>query len=352
MSFFRGFLIWGIIGIILAASCFFLWKSYFCRLRGLEKRKITTLAGSILIFLTTMSFLFLPLVLCKSKMFTETKDKFIDGIKKDIVSRTRDAFYLEAEDTISNFVYKYVPEIDFSGMLSYLPDDLDSILVEKLGLVLPEGIDGGLDLVVSEIPMEFFEKYLPEQYFKMISKDHDGVVLGQLPNVLENEFLHAKENVIKYAIKYSKNRTLKDSFENAFKLLRIGDYDFGILTESIVLDECNKIVENYSKEIRKDYIQNSLMKIWVKPIVKNVTMETFTGLEPNIKILKAFNKAKKAFDQLFLTFAILASVVVAAIIIFIIFMLREPEDEINKTYARKHLFEFNQAKLEEINKRK
>lgn len=283
MSFYRGFLIWGITVILIATLCFILWKYYFCRVRGFENRKTTSLAGCVLIFVSSITYLFLPLVLCKSSLFTQTKNRFVDGIKNDIVSRTRNAFYEDA------------------------------------------------DVVISEIV--------------------DSIIGNSQIAELEQ----AKETVVEFALKYSKNRTLKVSLENAFKILKTNDFGFEYNSDvisNIVLEECNKIVENCSSEIKKDYIQNSLMKVWVAPIVENVSMEDFTGIVSDEVSVAAFNKAKEAFDKLFLNFAICLSLITAAVIFVIIYLLREKEDKVEEKYKRSYMFEYNEKSLEEMNTKK
>ncbi len=289
MDFFRGFLIWGLVAVFVGALCFAVWKFYFCRIRGFENRKRTTLTGCVLIFVTTVTYLFLPLVLCKSKLFTETKDRFVDGIKNDIVAKTRDAFYEEAEDVLKNVVDSMV----------------DTFHAEK--------ISSAVDL----------EK--------------------------------AKESIVKYAVKYSKNRTLKDSLKNAFKLIKIDDDSkeaFNNALEKNTLVECANIVERYSSEIRESYIQNSLLKPWIAPIVKNVSMESFTGLPADSASIKAFNKAKNAFDKLFLRFAIYLSLGTSIIIFIIIYLLREKEEKAATKSKRNYMFEYNEKSFEEMNAKK
>lgn len=291
MAFFRGFIIWGIVSILVGVLCFLIWKFYFCRVRGFENRKNTSKVGCILIFVTTISYLFMPLVLCKATLFTQTKNRFVDGIKNDIVAKTRDAFYEDAEEVIT---------------------DVINLLVES------------------------------------------NPQLQEISNTpeLKSELERAKQITVQYAIKYSKNRTLKDSFNNALKLLKVGDYSFGNSAEDLILQECTKIVEKYSRNIRNKYIKNSLMKPWVSPIVKNVSMEDFTGIITSEETIRAFNKAKDAFDKLFLFFAICLSIVTAAIIFFIIYLLREKEEIISNNYKRRYMFEYNEKSFEEMNEKK
>ncbi len=283
MSFYRGFLIWGITVIFIAALCFILWKYYFCRVQGFENRKTTSLAGCVLIFVCSITYLFLPLVLCKSSLFKQTKNRFVDGIKNDIVSKTRNAFYEDADVVISEIVNSIIGN--------------------------------------SQIP----------------------------------ELEQVKETVVDFALKYSKNRTLKVSLENAFKILKTNDFGFEYNSDVIsnaVLEECNKIVENYSAEIKKDYIQNSLMKVWIAPVVENVSMEDFTGIVSDEASVVAFNKATEAFDKLFFNFAICLSLITAAIIFVIIYLLREKEDKVEEKYKRSYMFEYNEKSLEEMNTKK
>ena len=285
MAFYKGLLIWILISLLIAAFCFALWKFYFCRVKGFENRKPVTLVGCALIFAVTISYLFLPLVLCKAKMFKQTKDRFVDGIKNDIVSRTRDAFFEDAEEVIREIV--------------------DSVM-DSNHMMIAYGMD-----------ME-----------------------------------RAKETLVMYALKYSKNRTLRDSLENAFKLLKPAEKDDGAFEKFVqeyTLKECSKIVEKYSENIRADYIQNSLMKPWVAPLVKNVSMESFTGLPQDEASVKAFNKAKDAFDKLFLRFAAMLSMVVSFVIGLIMFMLREIEIEKEPEYERSYMFEYNSKSFEEMN---
>lgn len=285
MAFYKGLLIWILISLLMAALCFALWKFYFCRVKGFEKRKSVTFVGCSLIFAVTVTYLFLPLVLCKAKLFTNTKDRFVDGIKNDIVSRTRDAFFEDAEDVIGEIV--------------------DSVM------------------------------------------EHNQIV-----SAYGTDMERAKETIVMYALKYSKNRTLKDSLENAFKLLNPTEIDGGAFEKFIqeyTLTECSRIVEKYSENIRADYIQNSLMKPWVAPLVENVSMESFTGLPPDEASVKAFNKAKDAFDKLFLRFSAMLAMVVSLVIILIIFMLREIEVEKEAGYERSYMFEYNSKSFEEMN---
>lgn len=291
MTFYRGFIIWGLTVLITGILCFSLWKFYFCRLRGFENRTRTTLFGCILIFITTISFLFLPLVLCKAPSFTRTKNRFVDGIKNDIVAKTRDAFYEDAEEEITEVIDLIINN--------------DAILAELQG-----------------------------------------------SGVGSDEIARAKENVIKYAIKYSKNRTLKDSISNALKLLKVGNYNIGVEAEDLILQECNRIVNKYSKDIRGSYIKNNLMRTWVAPIVNNVSMEDFTGIIADEAMIRRFNKAKDAFDKLFLILATCLSLLVAIVIILILFMLREPEDKIEASYKRNYMFEYNEKSLIEMNTKK
>ena len=284
MAFYRGFIIWGISAVLIGIICFSLWKFYFCRVRGFENRTGTTLFGCILIFLTSISFLFMPLVLCKASSFTRTKNRFVDGIKNDIVSKTRDAFYEDAEEEITEVI--------------------NFIIDNDMALAGMQGSD---------------------------------------------EINRAKENVIKYAIKYSKNRTLKDSISNALKLLKVGNYSISEQTEDLILQSCNRIVNKYSQDVRGNYIKNNLMRTWVAPIVNNVSMEDFTGIIADEAMIKRFNKAKDAFDKLFLILASCLSILVAVVIIIILFMLREQEDKIEAKSKRNHMFEYNEKSLEEMN---
>ncbi len=288
MSFYKGFIIWIIVASLIGCGCFALWKFYLCRVRGFENRKFVTSTGCILIFLTSITYLFLPLVLCKAKLFTHTKDRFVDGIKNDIVSRTRDAFYEDAENVLRDIV--------------------DSVVCSE---------------------------FVSDSY--------------------GSDMERKKEMVVKYALKYSKNRTLKDSLENALKLLvpaEIDDESFEKHIQDCTLTECNKIVETYSANIKENYIQNSLLKPWVAPIVKNVSMENFTGLPPDEASVKAFNKAKDAFDKLFLRFAMWISVLTAVLIIMIIFMLRDMNEKSDKKRKRAYMFEYNEKSFEEMNSKK
>lgn len=282
MSFYKGFIIWGVTAIILGIVCFFLWKCYFCRVKGFENRKHTVWAGCVLFYTSTMTFLFLPLVLCKSSLFTLTKDRFVDGIKNDIVARTRDAFYEDAEVLLTNAVNSAV-----------------------------------------------------------------GPASGQ-----NEELERVKENVVQFALKYSKNRTIKDSLENAFKLFNIGDNSSFAFSSAPALEECCRIIEEHASEIRADYIQNSLMKFWVAPIVENVSMESLTGVVADEAMTVAFEKAKRAFDRLFLRFAILLSAANGTIIFIIIYLLREKEEKMEAEDTRKHLFEYNEDSLTEMNTKK
>lgn len=282
MAFYKGFIIWGATAIILGILCFFLWKCYFCRVRGFENRKHTALAGCVLFYASTMTFLFLPLVLCKSSLFTLTKDRFVDGIKNDIVARTRDAFYEDAEDVLTKAVESAV------GQAGERNDELERV----------------------------------------------------------------KENVVRFALKYSKNRTIKDSLENSFKLFKNGNNNSFEIPSDAALEECSRVIEAHAAEIRADYIQNSLMKSWVAPLVKNVSMESLTGVAADEAMSVAFEKAKRAFDRLFLRFAILLSAANGTIIFIIICLLREKEEKVETEDKRKYLFEYNEESLKEMNTKK
>lgn len=282
MAFYKGFIIWGATAIILGILCFFLWKCYFCRVRGFENRKHTALAGCVLFYASTMTFLFLPLVLCKSSLFTLTKDRFVDGIKNDIVARTRDAFYEDAEDVLTKAVESAV------GQAGERNDELERV----------------------------------------------------------------KENVVRFALKYSKNRTIKDSLENSFKLFKNGNNNSFEIPSDAALEECSRVIEAHAAEIRADYIQNNLMKSWVAPLVKNVSMESLTGVAADEAMSVAFEKAKRAFDRLFLRFAILLSAANGTIIFIIICLLREKEEKVETEDKRKYLFEYNEESLKEMNTKK
>lgn len=282
MAFYKGFIIWGATAIILGILCFFLWKCYFCRVRGFENRKHTALAGCVLFYASTMTFLFLPLVLCKSSLFTLTKDRFVDGIKNDIVARTRDAFYEDARDVLTKAVESAV------GQAGERNDELERV----------------------------------------------------------------KENVVKFALKYSKNRSIKDSLENAFKLFKNKESSPPEFSSDAALEECCRIVEEHASKIRSEYIQNSLMKLWIAPIVENVSMESLTGVKTDESRTVAFDKAKEASNSLFLHFAIILSLACGTIIFIIIYLLREKEEIVEAEDKRKHLFEYNEESLIEMNTKK
>lgn len=335
MVFYKGFIIWGIIVVLVAAICFALWKIYFCRVRGFENRKSTALIGCILILITTSTYMFIPLVMCKAKLFTETKDTFVEGIKSDIVNKTRAAFYKEADKVLADIIEYYTPDYTakFISIQNKIPEQYQ-------------------DYIIEDLPPEALLLYLDEIEIAIIGRNHNNVKVSNLSEVLANEFDRAKKNVGLYALKYSKNRTLKDSLNNAFKLLRVGDCVFEGLSEENTLEACNKIVERYSNQIRKDYVKNKLMAPWVSNIVKYSSMESFTGLAPDEKMMKGFNKAKDAFDKLFLKIASYLSLGTAIIIILIIFMLREKEEKMDDKSKRSYMFEYNQTAFEEMNTKK
>ena len=348
MDFFRGFVILGIIAVVMAVLCFLLWKYYFCRVRGFENRRSTTLIGCILILASTITYLFIPLVLCKATLFTQTKNRFVDGIKNDIVAKTRDAFYEDAEDVITGIVNSCVGDNTFDNLITKFPTSLDVYFPNGV----PEGVSSINDIYIKDIPPTVLSNILSEDELGLICGSKDNTKIGDLSQVLGSELQRAKQNVIQYAVKYSKNRTLKDSLDNAFKLFKIGAYNLGGLTEDITLTECNRVVDDYSRDIRKSYIKNSLMKPWVSPIVKNIPMETFTGLSVDKATEKAFNKAKDAFDKLFLLIAVCLSLGTSIVIFIILYLLREKEEETETKYKRNYMFEYNEKSFEEMNDKK
>ena len=205
-------------------------------------------------------------------------------------------------------------------------------------------LDSAIENIIDEVQNKVCEQTKAE--FKPLQKESlTAIIDGWLSDkgIEEtDEIAKQKKIAVDNAIKYSENKTVKESIETALKLFKIEGAPVLIESQTDILNAAHDAVKPVEDAVKKEKLPIPSMEHFFHKVVDLTPVSSITG-EPADSMAEASlaKHIRTKLSKFFIITATVASLFISILLFSIILLLKDPKERADELEERKYLFEFD-----------